>query len=127
MLQIIRFGFVGVLCTGIDFAVLLLLVNVCSVDKLVANVISFTVSVTVNYVLSMKFVFEADENKNKVKEFIVFLVLSVTGLGINELIFWLCSGFTGITPSKVIATAVVMVYNFVTRKIFIEKKPEKNK
>lgn len=27
---------------------------------------------------------------------------------------------------KIVATAVVMVYNFITRKIFIEKKPEKN-
>ena len=27
---------------------------------------------------------------------------------------------------KIAETAVVMVYNFITRKIFIEKKPENN-
>ena len=67
-------------------------------------------------------------------EFVIFLILSIIGLGINALIVW---GFTGpiygsmkwmqdllsynmaYTVGKVIATAVVMVYNFITRKKFL--------
>ena len=59
------------------------------------------------------------------------------GLGLNQLIIWICVGPVygsiallreilnydlAYTGAKVIATAVVMVYNFVTRKMFLEKK-----
>ena len=74
---------------------------------------------------------------DKKKEFIVFVILSAIGLLINELIIYLCNDVlyeqvmwihnlipaTLIVPiSKIIATAVVMVYNFISRKLFLERK-----
>ena len=58
------------------------------------------------------------------KEFIVFVLLSIVGLGVNELCMWLGTDLMGIhyMITKIGATAIVMVYNFVTRKMFIEKK-----
>ena len=52
----------------------------------------------------------------------VFLVLSVIGLGINQLIMWIAvdKGHIFYMISKIGATAVVTVYNFITRKIFLE-------
>ena len=90
-----------------------------------------SVSVIVNYILSITMVFDADKDANKVKQFVVFLILSIIGLGINQLIMW--GGTSWLDQYmersymlvKIVATAVVMVYNFITRKIFIEKKPEK--
>ena len=123
MEQIIKFGFVGFLCFFIDYGVLVFLTEVFRIDYLVSSGISFTVSVIVNYILSITFVFETDKDKNKLKEFVVFVFLSVIGLGINEACMWLAVEAAGIyyMISKIGATAVVMVYNFVTRKIFIEK------
>ena len=65
-----------------------------------------------------------EEDKNKIKEFIVFVLLSIVGLGVNELCMWLGTDLMGIhyMITKIGATAIVMVYNFVTRKMFIEKK-----
>jgi len=124
MEQIIKFGFVGFLCFFIDYGVMVFLTEVFRIDYLVSSGISFTVSVIVNYILSITFVFETDKDKNKLKEFVIFVLLSVIGLGINEACMWLAVGAAGIhyMISKIGATAVVMVYNFVTRKIFIEKK-----
>lgn len=123
MEQIIKFGFVGFLCFFIDYGVMVFLTEVFQIDYLVSSGISFTVSVIVNYILSITFVFETDKDKNKLKEFVVFVFLSVIGLGINEACMWLAVEAAGIyyMISKIGATAVVMVYNFVTRKIFIEK------
>ena len=94
------------------------------IHYLISSTISFTVSVIVNYILSITFVFETDKSKNKVGEFVIFVCLSVIGLGINALCMWVAVEFIHIhyMLSKIGATAVVMVYNFVTRKIFIEKK-----
>ena len=143
--QILKFGIVGVICFFIDYIVGLISMNIAlkilgegsfSTASTVGSVLGFIVSVIANYLLSFKFVFERKEDLDRRAEFVIFLVLSVIGLGINSLIVW---GFTGpiygssawlqkllnynlaYTAGKVIATAVVMVYNFVTRKKFLEK------
>jgi putative flippase GtrA len=122
--QMIKFGFVGILCFFIDYGIMVFLTEVFQINYLISSAISFTVSVTVNYILSVTMVFETDKNKNKVKEFIVFVLLSVVGLGVNQLVMWFAGEILGIfyMISKIAATAIVMVYNFITRKIFIEKK-----
>ena len=52
------------------------------------------------------------------------MILSIIGLGINSLIMYISVDFINLDAklSKVIATGIVMVYNFITRKIFIEVK-----
>lgn len=122
--QIIKFGFVGFLCFFIDYGIMVFLTEVVGIIYLVSSGISFTVSVVVNYLLSVTFVFETDKNKNKIKEFIIFVFLSVIGLGINQACMWFGVEILGITYLivKIGATAVVMVYNFISRKLVIEKK-----
>ncbi len=124
MEQIVKFGFVGFLCFFIDYGLMVLLKERLGIHYLISSTISFAVSVIVNYILSITFVFETDKSKNKVGEFVIFVCLSVIGLGINALCMWVAVEFIHIhyMLSKIGATAVVMVYNFVTRKIFIEKK-----
>ncbi|HPF29681.1 MAG TPA: GtrA family protein [Lachnospiraceae bacterium] len=138
--QLIKFGLVGAFCFVIDFTITVGM-NRIGVNYLIAAFFGFVISVTVNYVLSFKFVFKRKENLDRRAEFMIFLILSVIGLGINELIMYLCVDLvyyqqawlqekiienTAVIAAKIIATAVVMVYNFVTRKLFLEKK-EKTK
>ena len=60
----------------------------------------------------------------------VFVILSLIGLGLNQLIMW--GGVAWLKQYmdraymivKIFATGVVMVYNFISRKMFIEKKVE---
>jgi len=121
--QILRFAVVGGSAFVVDFAVLWFLTEILGVHYLLSNCISFTVSVIYNYILSIVWVFDVNNNHKKSTELIVFMVLSVIGLGINQLIYWLCVEFLAIhyLVSKIGATAVVMVYNFITRKLFLEK------
>ena len=126
MEQIVRFGIVGVIAFVVDYAVLLLLTEVAGIHYLLSSAVSFVVSVVVNYVLSIAFVFETDKSRGKGWEFVLFAVMSAGGLGINQLMMWLLSEgmFIPYQLSKLLATAVVMVYNFVTRKLFLERKGE---
>lgn len=126
MEQIVRFGIVGVIAFAVDYAVLLLLTEVAGIHYLISSAVSFVVSVAVNYVLSIAFVFETDKSRGKGREFVLFAVMSAGGLGINQLMMWLLSEgmFIPYQLSKLLATAVVMVYNFITRKLFLERKGE---
>ena len=123
LMQILKFVIVGGIATIIDFGVLVLLKEVFGMKPVIANVISFTVSVIYNYIASVKWVFDVNKNQDKKTQFVVFVILSVIGLGINTLIIWLCDDVLGIyyLIGKVLATGIVMVFNFVTRKMFLEK------
>ena len=123
IIQLIKFGIVGVIATLIDLAVLMLLKEFMHIDILVASAVAFSVSVIANYILSMLFVFESSGN-SKVKEFLVFVVLSIGGLLLNQFIMWI--GTEIMTAYylwvKAFALVFVPIYNFITRKIFLEKK-----
>ena len=123
--QIIKFGAVGFLCFFIDYFIMVGLTELAGVPSLV------------NYILSVTVVFDADKEANKAAQFTLFVILSLIGLGINQLMMWGgTSWLAGLMEQnaklaslsryaymivKIFATAVVMVYNFITRKIFIEK------
>ncbi len=122
IVQFIKFGFVGALCFVIDYGLMILLTEAFSVPYLVSCAISFSVSVVVNYLLSMKYVFASRDDLSKRREFVIFVFLSVLGLLLTELLMWLMSDKLGIhyMLSKIVVTGIVMVFNFVTRKIFLE-------
>ena len=123
--QLIKFGLVGGIAFLIDYGIMVFLTEVFKIPSLISAAISFTVSVIFNYISSVKWVFYVDKEKNsKTKELVVFILLSIVGLGINELIMWIMDKEFGIyyMISKIVATAVVMCYNFITRKLFLEKK-----
>ena len=123
--QIMKFGIVGVLAFLIDYGVLMLLSQAFGVDPVLAAGISFTISVVFNYLASMRFVFTHRQDMSRGREFAIFIVLSVIGLGINELCMYggvalLGTGTLMVTVTKVFATAVVMVWNFVSRKKWLD-------
>lgn len=123
IIQLIKFGIVGVIAAVIDFGTLMLLKEVLHLDVLVASAMAFSLSVIANYILSMLFVFKGSEN-GKVKEFILFVLLSIGGLLLNQFIMWVGTEMLTVYYIwvKMFACIFVPVYNFVTRKIFLEKK-----
>lgn len=123
LLQIIKFVIVGGLAFFIDYAVLIFCKEVLKIDVLFSAAIAFTVSVIVNYILSVKWIFDVDKDKSKTQTFITFIVFSIIGLGLTELIMWLGAVvlYYNYLIVKIVATAIVMVFNFVTRKLFLEK------
>lgn len=120
--QFMKFGVVGFIAFFIDYGLLAFCTEVLHINYLVSATIGFTVSVVFNYLASMRYVFTHKEGMSRRREFIIFVVLSVIGLFINNAIMWL--GVEVIhwhyLVVKIFATAVVMVWNFVTRKIFLD-------
>ena len=122
MMQVLKFGVVGGTAFLIDASLLYVLTEFLGVYVLISSVISFLVSLIFNYLLSIFWVFDVSK-KQTVKDVLFFAFLSVIGLGVNQIVMYLGVEIFHIyyMLCKVIATFIVMVYNFVTRKIFIEK------
>ena len=120
--QFMKFGVVGVIAFVIDYGLLALLTEAFGVNYLVSATISFAVSVIFNYLASMRYVFTHKEDMSRRREFAIFVVLSVIGLLINNACMWAGVELLGIhyLIVKIGATAIVMIWNFVTRKIFLD-------
>lgn len=121
--QFMKFGIVGVIAFLIDYGLMVALTEFFGVPYLISNTISFTVSVVFNYVASMRYVFERRDDMSRHREFIIFVVLSIIGLILNDLFMWLFVSvwFIDYRIAKIIVTVLVAIWNFVTRKIFLEK------
>lgn len=123
--QILKFGVVGIIATVIDFGVLYVLSQALGMDPVISAGISFCVSLVFNYVASMRYVFTHREDMSRSREFVIFLVLSIIGLAINEAIMAagvavLGNSALAVMGTKVLATAIVMVWNFVSRKKWLD-------
>ena len=120
--QFMKFGVVGIIAFFIDYGLLFVLTEFGGINYLVSATISFTVSVIFNYIASMRYVFTHKEDMSRRKEFVIFVVLSAIGLVINNVCMWAGVEIFGIhyMITKIGATAIVMVWNFVTRKIFLD-------
>ena len=159
--QIARFGVVGITCFLIDFIVYTVfniifrgtgIADLFEQYYMLSKLISTTISMICNYLLSMKFVFTRKDDMSRRREFIIFVILSVIGLILAEVILytgmdlidphwpWLVGvlrwwgALFGMTQAGaeetfwvLVSTAIVMCYNFISRKLMLEKKPEQEK
>ena len=121
--QVLKFGLVGGTAFLIDYSILYLFTDVFKMYYLISSIVSFSVSTIFNYIASTIWVFDVDKNASKIKNLIVFIILSVIGLSINQLIMMLGVEMFNIHYMivKLFATILVMIFNFITRKLFLEK------
>lgn len=125
--QFLRHSIVGGTAFLIDYSLLIVLTEVAGIYYLWSATISFIISLIYNYRFSMRFVFKRRTDISRTREFMIFLVLSAIGLGMNNLILWIIVHHVSMhyLLAKLLATGIVTIYNFFSRKRFLEKKKKK--
>lgn len=121
--QFLKFGVVGVIAFLVDFGVMVALTELGGLPPVISAGISYCASTVFNYIASMRYVFVHRKNLSRSQEFAIFVALSVIGLGLNEIIMWLGSRIAGdewYMLTKVVATALVMFWNFFSRKRWLD-------
>jgi len=122
--QLLRYGFVGGVAFVADYGLLYVLTEFAGVQYLVSAALAFVAGLTVNYLLSNLIVFKAHRLESRLAEFLVFAVIGVVGLALNEAIMYCCSDIIGMhyMVSKLISTVTVFFWNFFARKLILFNK-----
>lgn len=124
VLQYAKFAIVGIISVMVDYVFMVFLAenSAFGLDYFQASAFSYTLSVFVNYILSMKYVFQGRDDMGKVKEASIFFMLSLVGLFLNQMIMWMAVELLGIyyVAAKLLSTLLVTNYNFISRKKFFE-------
>jgi len=118
--QFVRFTFAGASTAGLDFLLLVLLVEGFSLHYLLAGGVSFVVAVTLNYLISRVWVFKGGQYSRPI-EFFGFFATSGIGLALNQLVLWIFVGklFVDYRISKIISIIIVTVWNYLTKKYLV--------
>lgn len=127
--SIIKFGIVGCINTGVDFAVFSVLLGFLGVDKLLAQVGGYSMGVINSFVLNKLWTFnekteEADKSKDSTAaQLVKFVFTNVVSLGISlEGLNILSNKFhMNAYAAKIIITLFLQVFNYVVYKLFIFK------
>ena len=128
--EIVKFAFTGGVCFLIEYAALIALKEWLRLPVVAATPIAFLISVVFNYLLCVKWVFSGAKEGNK-KAQIGFALTSAMGLFLNWAIMWALTALLGedgvllsllgveikvYMLNKVIATGLVMVWNYFTKR-----------
>lgn len=104
-------GFSGML---IDFGTTWLLKEKARVNKYIANSTGFILAATSNYIWNRIWTFESSNSEIAV-EYLSFILISVAGLGINNLVIYILNDRLKLNfyLSKLLAIGVVTLWNFL--------------
>ena len=118
-LQFFRYIFVGGTAFVVDFFFLYFFSDICGIYYLISGVLSFIISVLVNYIMSTKWVFNQENIENKLVEFNLFIIISTIGLVFTEILLYVFTDIIGLyyLISKIIAAIIVLFWNFIARRI----------
>lgn len=105
----------------LDFGVLILLTEVFGLFYLLSAAVSFSLGVTVSYILSVLWVFGYRRVRSKPLEYGLFVLIGAIGLGLNEALLWAFTEKLSIfyLLSKIAAAAIVFFWNFGARKLVL--------
>lgn len=132
--EILKFGFTGGVCFLIEWLALTALVEGLRFSVELATPLAFLVSVVVNYLLCVRWVFEGAKDGDRRAQ-LGFIVTSLMGMALNSLIMLLLGRMFdehavlltlfGQTlkvyqVNKVAATLAVMVWNYFTKRFLLK-------
>ena len=133
--EIIKFAFTGGVCFLIEYAALVVLKEWLHVPVVLATPVAFLISVVFNYLLCVKWVFSGAKEGSRAAQ-AGFIVTSLMGLVLNWIIMWALTALFGedtllfslpgfeikvYMVNKVIATGLVMVWNYFTKRYVLRR------
>lgn len=126
LVKFFRYCFVGGVAFLVDYgiaALVFMLLGKGALSTVAGTTAGFVFGLTVNFLLSKKFVFtENAATGSKKSEFAVYAVIGLVGLGISNLLMlaateWIFSMNQFL--AKIIVALIVLVYNYMARKIIL--------
>jgi putative flippase GtrA len=106
---------------AIDASLYLGLIRFLDIHYLAAAPIGYVIGVIVIYVLSTKWVFRNRRLKKAQHEFLIFALIGVVGLVLNQLVIFFCIDrlSTSYELAKLASAAIVFGFNFSGRKLLL--------
>lgn len=120
-IQVFRYILSGGLAYGVDYSMLIVLVEIVGMHYLWAAATAFLMGSITSYILNVTWVFDKRTYGNRFVEISIFFAIGVAGLFLNHLCIWFFTANVDLHYlfSKVLATIAVFILNFLARKFIL--------
>ena len=120
-LELVRYFMASAMALAVDAGSLYLLTEYAGVHYLVSAAIGFLFGMAAIYLLSIGWVFSTRRVKKTHHEMLIFALIGVIGLGINEVGLYLLTDFLAYhyMVSKLLVSLLVFSWNFAARKLLL--------
>lgn len=105
----------------VDFSILYFLTQFLKIYYLYSSIIGFFSGLSIVYILSINWVFFNRKFKNKFVEIVIFSFIGIVGAFLNTIFIWVFTESLSFNYliSKIVSTAIVFLWNFFAKKIFL--------
>jgi putative flippase GtrA len=123
-MKIVRYFFVGGIAAAVDITIFFVFAKLFGFNYLTVGACGFVIATLVNYVLSIRYVFESGARFERKQEVMFVYIVSILGLLWHQAVLFVCVDVLKIElmSSKVTATASVFLWNYITRRYWIFQK-----
>ena len=112
LLRFLKFGIVGLSGLVIDFSITWLLKEKLKIHRYIASSTGFIIAASTNYFLNRIWTFESSDPRI-LMQYGSFVIISIIGLGINNLFLYLFEKKFPFYVAKLFAIGVTMIWNFL--------------
>lgn len=119
--QFIKYFFASGIALFADVSILFVLTEYFNFYYLLSATISFLAGIAITYILSKLYIFTKTKIHNGISEFIVFLIIGIIGLILNNVFLYIFTEYLGIyyMLSKFFVIIVTYLWNYFARKKLI--------
>ena len=120
--DLILYGIIGCLSSGLDFCVYTFLVRIVGMNYLLANSISVVVGITTSFTLNRKYNFKVTDRT--FRRFAIFFTVGICGMLLSNLILYVCIDklMMDNIVSKLLSIVLVVFVQFLINKFVTFKK-----
>ena len=122
-MKLFRYFLVGGTAAAVDLGVFGALLHLSGGAWFESAAVSFVAATSVNYLLSIRYVFKSGVRFSRRNEVTLVFLVSFSGLVLNQTTMWLLIKGAGLNVwiAKILATAAVFAWNFSARNFFVFK------
>ncbi len=120
--DLILYGIIGCLSSGLDFCIYTFLVRIIGMNYLLANCISVVVGITTSFTLNRKYNFKVTDRT--FRRFAIFFTVGICGMLLSNLILYVCIDklMMDSIVSKLLSIVFVVLIQFLINKFVTFKK-----
>lgn len=120
--ELIRYGILGVITTGINLLIFAYLEGL-SINYLIANIIAYIIAVVINFLLNKKFVFKNTLKNNVYIELLKFINVRLGALVLDSILFYILVDLININVylSRVGLSFVIILGTYIINKFYVFK------
>ncbi len=113
---LILYGIIGCIASGLDFVTFTILVSVAGWNYIFSNCLSVLVGIITSFILNRNYNFKIRDKSEQ--RFMIFLLVGLSGMGLSNIILWLCISNWGMEEliAKLLSICLVVFFQFLLNK-----------